>query len=189
MGRDFVYACSRMSVHYYIWRRRMIHIGALINVWPLICSKIAENSWKLDIVDKTRCIPVPFKPKTGMIWGWPIAGLLACDLYFVLECTLFWHQSAQVYLFFAKTLFVMLIQDCACVPAVAVTLAPGRGEGVEMLLGRWYRCKQLLSWVLRTKTMSSVGKSTAQMLRDAEEGMKSQLRGIITRYYNWSTSM
>ena len=36
------------------------------------------------------------------MWGWPIAGLLACDLYLDLECTCFWHQSDQVYLFLAK---------------------------------------------------------------------------------------
>ena len=32
--------------------------------------------------------------------GWPIAGLLACDSYLVLECTFFWHESDQAYLFF-----------------------------------------------------------------------------------------
>ena len=31
--------------------------------------------------------------------GRPI-GLLACDLYLVLECTCFWHESDQAYLFF-----------------------------------------------------------------------------------------
>ena len=37
-----------------------------------------------------------------MMWGWPIAGLLARDLYLVLEFTCFWHQSDQVYLLLAK---------------------------------------------------------------------------------------
>ena len=39
------------------------------------------------------------------MWGWPIAGLLAWDLYFVLYCTFFCHKSDQVNLFLAKTLF------------------------------------------------------------------------------------
>ena len=47
-------------------------------------------------------MPSLFKPKTGTMWGWPIAGLLACDLYLVLESTFFWHQSDQVYLILAK---------------------------------------------------------------------------------------
>ena len=34
---------------------------------------------------------------------WPIAGLLACELYLILERTSFWHQSDQVYHFLAKT--------------------------------------------------------------------------------------
>ena len=34
--------------------------------------------------------------------GWPIAGLLACELYMVWECTCSWHQSDQLYLFLAN---------------------------------------------------------------------------------------
>ena len=43
------------------------------------------------------------------MWGWPIAGLLACDLYLVLECTCLWHQSDQLYLFLAKNLFYCIM--------------------------------------------------------------------------------
>ena len=39
-------------------------------------------------------------PKTGTMRGWPIAGLLACDLYLVLGCTCFRHQSEHLHLFF-----------------------------------------------------------------------------------------
>ena len=42
------------------------------------------------------------------MWGWPIAGLPACDLYLVLDCTFFWHQSDQLYLFLAKPLLSYL---------------------------------------------------------------------------------
>ena len=56
------------------------------NVSYLFGSKIAKNRWNLDEVDKTRC-NWPFRPKTGMMCLWPIAGLLASDLYLVLECT------------------------------------------------------------------------------------------------------
>ena len=47
-----------------------------------------------------------FKPKTGTMCFWPIAGLLACDLYLVLECNCFWNQSDQVYLFLAKPMYL-----------------------------------------------------------------------------------
>ena len=40
--------------------------------------------------------PGLFKPKRGTMWGWPVAGFLACDLYLVLERTCFWHQSDEV---------------------------------------------------------------------------------------------
>ena len=73
MGRDFLpirrwikkqtkknsCTCSRMSVRYCDMSYDTCR-GT--NVWPLIGSKFAKNSWKLDNVDKTRCT-WPFQAK------------------------------------------------------------------------------------------------------------------------------
>ena len=75
-----------------------------INVWPMIASKFAKSSSKLDRADKTRCT-WPFQAKTGTMWRWPMAWLLACDLYLVLECTCFWHKSDKVYLILIEIRF------------------------------------------------------------------------------------
>ena len=98
MGRDLVSVAVYQSITI---RRRMIRVGALMYV---IGSKIAKNGWNLliDKVDKTRCTwPFQAKNRYDVTWRWPIAGLLAWDLYLVLECTRFWHQCDQVYLFLA----------------------------------------------------------------------------------------
>ena len=61
LGRDL----ARLAVYQAITVRRliMIRVGALgTNVWPLIGSQFAKNSWKLDKVDKTRCT-WPFEAK------------------------------------------------------------------------------------------------------------------------------
>ena len=42
--------------------------------------------------------------KTGTMWCWPITGILACDLYLILECTCFSHKSDVIYLFLATML-------------------------------------------------------------------------------------
>ena len=101
----YIYTCSRISVHYY---DTSYDTCRGTNVWPLIGSKFAKNGWKLDKVDKPGVSGL-FKPKTGTMWGWPIAGLLACNLFLVLECTCFWHRSDQVYLFLAKSLIFMFV--------------------------------------------------------------------------------
>ena len=70
----------------------------------LICRypyHFSKQQQQLDNYTKPG-VPVHFKPKTGTMWGWPIAGLLACDMYLVLECTCFWHKIDHVYLFSAK---------------------------------------------------------------------------------------
>ena len=62
MGRDLVRllcTCSRISVHYY---ETSYGTCRDTNAWPLIGSKFAKNSWKLDKVDKTRCT-WPFQAK------------------------------------------------------------------------------------------------------------------------------
>ena len=51
--------CSRISVPYY---ETSYNTCRGTNVRPLIRSKFAKNSWKLDKVDKTRCT-LPFQAK------------------------------------------------------------------------------------------------------------------------------
>ena len=63
-------------------RRRMIRVGALMYfVWPLIGSKFAKNSWKLDKVDKTRCT-WPFQAKNR--YDVTLANRRAPGVWFVL---------------------------------------------------------------------------------------------------------
>ena len=68
--------------------------------------------------------------------------------------------------------------------------APERGEGVDRyyLGDTWYLVSfqyyPLLPWVLGVNTMPSVGKSTARMLREREEGLRGHLRDITTIYVN-----
>ena len=98
--------CCRTSVQYTM-RRRMIRVGAITyGLW------LAQNSPKTfeSYTKETKPgVPGFVKPKTGTMWRWPIAGLLACDLHVVLECTVFWHKSDQKNLFLAKIIFVFLL--------------------------------------------------------------------------------
>ena len=84
--------CSRISVRY----SETSCQGT--NVWPLIGSKFAKNSWKLDKADKTKRT-WPFQAKNR--YDVRLANRRAPGLYLALECTCFWHQSDQVYLFLA----------------------------------------------------------------------------------------
>ena len=44
------------------------------------------------------------RPKTGTMRFGPMAGLVGCAFYLILECTRFWPQTDQVYLFLAAAL-------------------------------------------------------------------------------------
>lgn len=50
-----------------------------------------------------------FKPKTGAMRGWLIAGLLTCEFYLVQVCTCFWPDMNQVYLALAKNLLLFML--------------------------------------------------------------------------------
>ena len=79
---------SRLSVHYY---QTSYDTCRGTNVWPLIGSKLAKNSWNLDKVDKTRCT-WPFQAKNR--YDVTLANRRAPGVRFVL--------SFRVYLFLAS---------------------------------------------------------------------------------------
>ena len=89
MGRDLVRVAVYQSI---TMRRRMIRVGALMyGLWlaqisPITVEKLDSRQNKMYLAFQAR------KQKTGTIWCWPIAGLLVCDLYLVLECTCFWQN-------------------------------------------------------------------------------------------------
>ena len=80
--------CSRISVHY---SKTSYDTCAGTNVWPQIGSQFAENSWKLDKVDITRCT-WPFEAKNR--YDARLANRRAPCLWFVL--------GFIIYLFLAK---------------------------------------------------------------------------------------
>ena len=83
-GRDLVRTCSRIPVHY---DETSYDTCRGTNAWPLIGSKFAKNSWKLDKVDKTRCT-WPFQAKNR--YDVRLANRRVPGVWFVplvLECT------------------------------------------------------------------------------------------------------
>ena len=84
MGIDLVYTCIRRLYESIITHDTSCHTCRGNNVWLLIGSKFAKKKARQSRQSQTT-------PKTGTMRGWPIAGLLACDLYLVLECTCFRH--------------------------------------------------------------------------------------------------
>ena len=79
MGRDLVYTtCSRISFHYY---QTSYDTCRGTNLWPLIGSTFAKNSWKLDKGDKTRCT-WPFQAKNR--YDVMLANRRASGVWFVL---------------------------------------------------------------------------------------------------------
>ena len=57
MGVDLVRTRSRISVHYY---ETSYDACRGTNVWPLIGSIFAKNSWKLDKVDEKKQVYLAF---------------------------------------------------------------------------------------------------------------------------------
>ena len=75
--------CGRISAHYYEASNDTCR-GT--NVWPLIDSKFAKNSWKLDKVDKIRCT-WPFQAKNR--YDVTLANRRAPGVWFVLGFILY----------------------------------------------------------------------------------------------------
>ena len=106
--------CRRRSVHYY---ETSYDTCRGTNVWPLIGSKFAKNSWKLDKADKTSCI-WPFQAKDR--YDVRLANRRASGVWFVLgfRMYLFWHQSDQVHLFLAKMHIYIYIYISGYIPRI-----------------------------------------------------------------------
>ena len=105
MRRDLVLYTRYSGVYVYVavfqpitMRRCMIRVVALMyDHW----LKLAKISWKIDKVDKISCT-WPFQAKNRYDVTLANRRAPGVCLYLVLICTLFWHQSDQVYLTLAK---------------------------------------------------------------------------------------
>ena len=65
------------------WGKKRLRV-----VWPLISSKLGINS-NARQRRQLQVYMATFQRKTSTTWGWPIAGLLACDFYLVLVLPVF----------------------------------------------------------------------------------------------------
>jgi len=71
--------------------------------------EVGQNQLKARQSRKNQVYLGLFVPKSVTMSAWPIAGLLVCVLYLISVCNCFWHESGQVYLILAKTLFYLFI--------------------------------------------------------------------------------